>query len=128
MSGARRRIILVEDDPGVQRAIARLLAIAGFEPLLYGSAEELLGAAPLPAADCMVVDIQLPGENGLAMVDRLAAAGLVPPVIFVTAADDPEFREAAARLGAAYLNKPFTAQSLLEMLRVVARARAPVSG
>ena len=117
----------MEDDPGVQRALARLLTLAGFQPRLYGCAEELL-AGPVPEAACMIVDIQLPGESGLALVERLLDAGPLPPVIFITASDDPEFREWAARLGAGFLNKPFHAAQLMEMLRVMSPPKVRVSG
>ena len=127
MTVVARAVILVEDDPGVQRALARLLTLAGFQPHLYGCAEELL-AGPLPDADCLIVDVQLPGESGLALVEGLLDAGPLPPVIFITASDDPEFREWAARLGAGFLNKPFHAAQLMEMLRVMSPPKVRVSG
>jgi len=127
VTAAARGVIVVEDDPGVQRALARLLTLAGFQPRLYGCAEELL-AGPVPEATCMIVDIQLPGENGLALVERLLDAGPLPPVIFITASDDPEFREWAARLGAGFLNQPFHAAQLMEMLRVMSPPKVRVSG
>jgi two-component system C4-dicarboxylate transport response regulator DctD len=113
MSG-RRHAIVVEDDASVQRALGRVLRIAGFEPLAFDSAEHLLRAGELPDAAFMVVDIQLPGVSGLVLVERLAATRPLPPVIFITASDDPELHEGALRLGGWFLAKPFAPEALLD--------------
>jgi FixJ family two-component response regulator len=118
-------VIMVEDDEGVQRAIARLLRLAGFEPRPYGSAESLLGeAAAVGSAACLLVDVQLPGLSGLALVEKLAEGAALPPVAFITASDDPSLRAHALRLGGAFLGKPFSAVQLLETVRGLTRAAA----
>jgi FixJ family two-component response regulator len=111
-----RQIVLVEDHAGVRLAIDRLLQAAGFEVASFASAEELLSSAAAQAAACFVLDIQLPGLSGFDLSDRLRFSG-EPPVIFITAFDDPASRAHAERLGAtAYLPKPFLGHSLLAAL------------
>jgi FixJ family two-component response regulator len=125
ISGERVAIV-VEDDASVQRALGRVLRIAGFEPLAFDSAEHLLRAGELPDAAFMVVDIQLPGLSGLVLVERLAATRPLPPVIFITASDDPELREGALRLGGTFLAKPFAATAFMDAIHRAGSARATV--
>jgi FixJ family two-component response regulator len=123
-----RLAIVVEDDASVQRALGRVLRIAGFEPLAFDSAEHLLRAGELPDAAFMVVDIQLPGVSGLVLVERLGATRALPPVIFITASDDPELREGALRLGGTFLAKPFPAKALMDTIHRACSARPTVPG
>ena len=115
-------MIVVDDDAGVQRAMGRVLRLGGFDPRPHGSAEALLAAATsVAAAACLVVDIQLPGLSGLTLVEKLAECAALPPVVFITASDDPALREHALRLGGAFLAKPFSATQLLEAVRGLQR-------
>ncbi len=66
---------------------------------------------------CLIIDLQLPGLNGFGLRERLAAAGPLPPVIFISAFDEPETRVQAAELGAQFLTKPFSGRALLEAIR-----------
>jgi FixJ family two-component response regulator len=118
-------IVVVEDDAGLRQAIERVLKAAGYRPSTFGSAESAL-ASGLGAADsCMVLDVRLPGLSGFDLRDRWAAAGVVAPVIFITAHDEPASRRRAAACHAAYMPKPFEGQELLE---AVSRAlSAPAS-
>ena len=58
-------IVVVEDDAGMSKAIVRLLRAAGFQPVSFASAEELLQTAAVDSAACLVLDIHLPGLSGL---------------------------------------------------------------
>ena len=110
--------LVVEDDPGVQRAMGRILDLGGYDPRLYGSAEELLGlGAGVAAAALLIVDVQLPRMNGLALVEQLRQRQALPPVIFVSASDDPQLPAQAASLGATLLQKPFSGRALLDTAR-----------
>ena len=72
MQACRANVIIVEDDMGVSRAVARLLNIAGFRSSSFNSAEGLLQSDSAPAADCFVFDIHLPGLTGVdAAIDAL---------------------------------------------------------
>jgi FixJ family two-component response regulator len=111
-------VVIVEDDASVCQAIERLLRLGGFKPKTYPSAETLLANGDLGKVGCLVVDVQLPGMSGFALHERLAARGMLPPVIFITAFDVPEARAKAAQAGAAaLLAKPFTGRSLLNTIR-----------
>jgi FixJ family two-component response regulator len=81
---------------------------------MFASAEAALEAGVAPAADCLVLDIHLPGMSGFELYERLAPDGEELPAIFITAHDEPSFRERAAKLGASrYHPKPFSGRTLL---------------
>lgn len=115
MPACRANVIIVEDDLGLNRAVARLLNIAGFRSCSFDSAEGLLESDSAPGADCFVFDIHLPGITGVELLDRLDEAGIHRPVIFITAHDDLHTRH-AARGGASYLTKPFSGQALIQAI------------
>jgi FixJ family two-component response regulator len=115
MQACRANVIIVEDDMGLNRAVARLLTIAGFSSRSFDSAEGLLDSDSAPGADCFVFDIHLPGITGVELLDRLDQAGIHRPVIFITAHDDLHTRS-AARAGASYLTKPFSGQALIQAI------------
>ena len=113
------RILIVEDDALVADALARGLAAAGFTTERAASAEEAETTLAAHPFDLAVVDIGLPGVDGLALVRRLRAAGSELPVLILTARDALADRVDALDLGADdYLTKPF------ELPEVAARCRA----
>jgi FixJ family two-component response regulator len=113
-------ILLVEDDEGMRLAVERLLFARGYPVTAFASAEDLLGSAARRHARCLILDVRLPGISGPELRERLAAEGLDPPVIFMTAHDDPHTRaRAQATHPVAYLQKPFEGRQLIE---AVARA------
>src|SRR5258706_4940178 len=115
------RILIVEDDTLVADALARGLAAAGFSAERAGSAEEAEAAISARPFDLAVVDIGLPGVDGLTLVRRLRAAGSDLPILILTARDALADRVDALDLGADdYLTKPF------ELPEVAARCRALV--
>ncbi|QJR10827.1 Transcriptional regulatory protein TdiR [Usitatibacter rugosus] len=121
-------VIVVEDDASVSQALMRILRLAGLNPIVYSSAETLLDGDSDWDAACLIIDIQLPGLNGFALRDRLAAMRQLPPVIFMTAFDEPEARAQATSVGAfAFLSKPFSGRALLDLIeRAVAASRASI--
>jgi FixJ family two-component response regulator len=117
-------VVVVEDDDGMRKALARLLRAAGFQPLLFSSAEAFLGTEAADVAACLVLDIHLPGMSGLELGRKLAASGHVPPVIFITAQDDDASRDEARQLNClAYFRKPFEGAALLEVIRQALSSR-----
>ena len=119
-------VILVEDDASVSQALQRILRLAGLSPIHYESAEALLDARTGSDALCMIFDVQLPGLDGFALYSQLSRRGGLPPVIFMTAFDEPEVRELARSAGAAdFLAKPFSGHRLLETVRRVALPASP---
>jgi FixJ family two-component response regulator len=120
-------VVVVEDDPSLSQALARVLRVSGMIPVMFASAEELLEGDDHGGAMCMIIDVQLPGLNGFALRDRLFAAGGMPPVIFITAFDDSGTRALAERPGTfALLVKPFSGQTLMKTLRRLSESQGPV--
>lgn len=99
----------------MSKAIERILRTGGFRPILFASAEAALSSGVAPAADCLVLDIQLPGMSGFDLYSQVAPVGEQPPAIFITAHDEPAVREKAERLGAkSFHPKPFSGRALLD--------------
>ncbi|TPE46945.1 response regulator transcription factor [Amaricoccus solimangrovi] len=119
MSAEAPVVHLVDDDPSVLRALRRLLAAAGHASETYRSAEEFL-ARPLPEAPgCVVVDLGLPGADGLELQDRLAGRGTAPPVIFLTGRGDLATGVRAMKGGAVdFLTKPVEPGALIGAIAV----------
>ena len=115
MTKVKHTVIIVDDDASMNVAIKRVLNAAGFDAETFASGEELLRAGVAPTTACLVIDLRLPGRSGFDLVERLAERRSFVPVVFVTAYDEPENREQAAKVGAvAYLPKPFEGKSLIE--------------
>jgi FixJ family two-component response regulator len=108
-------VAVVDDDASVRRALTRLLQSADLRVLTYASATEFLESGTSSAPDCLILDIHLGGMSGLELLSRLRELGHDLPVLIITAHDDAQAREAAARGGCAvYLRKPLDAKVLLE--------------
>jgi FixJ family two-component response regulator len=110
-------IIIVDDDPSMGLAVARLLVAAGWAVRIFQSAEALLQHEALTNAGCLILDINLPGMSGIDLQAHLANTGIHLPVIFITGHDLPVFREKAESAGACYLPKPFPSSQLIESVR-----------
>ena len=104
-------IAIVDDDECVCRALKRLVASLGMKAETFPSGREfidLIEAMPSYPASCAVLDVQMPGLNGLEVQERLLAMGRSLPIVFITAHDDPAVRARALAAGAvAFLRKPF---------------------
>ena len=110
-------VIVVDDNPGVLKSVARLLAHHGIDSRTFASAEALLESDSVQTATCLLLDIHLGGISGIELQRRLAASGLKRPVIFMTANDDEGMRSEAMDLGCiAYLSKPFQRDVLLNAI------------
>jgi FixJ family two-component response regulator len=110
-----RGVVVVEDDAGLRTALEKVLSAGGHSPRMFESAEALLASGVAAGAGCLVLDIRLPGMSGVELYRELAARGDAPPVIFMTAYDDPAVRLETERLGAAaYLVKPFRGRELVD--------------
>jgi FixJ family two-component response regulator len=121
-------VAVVDDDPGMRKAMATLLSALGYCTELFSSGKAFLDAAAASEATCLVVDIQLGDISGLEMARQLVASGCEFPIIFVTACDDEMIHSQAMKFGCvAYLRKPFSADLLVEAI-VKAIARIPAGG
>jgi FixJ family two-component response regulator len=109
----------------MRRGMKRLLREHGYNATLFDSANALLSQSDFGRAFCVILDINLNGESGIALRRRLADRGVKLPVIYVTGDDSEANRAAAIESGCiAYVAKPFVAQSLIEP---VARAYAAIT-
>lgn len=108
------RIAIVDDDPWVRRSLDRLMRSAGFKTECFGSAEEFLESTD-DFLGCVILDLKLPGMNGLELQRRLADEDRKIPIVFVSAHDDRASKSQALKAGAtAFLNKPFGDETLLD--------------
>lgn len=106
---------IVDDDASLRAALARALRVNGIRVETFGSAEEYLEREVADEPDCIVLDIHLGGLSGFDLQDLLAAAGVSPRIIFITAHDDMLATRTDAACG--YLRKPFETNALLALLR-----------
>ena len=112
-----RTVYVVDDDAPLRRALRRWLQSVGFTVETFASAEDFLARDDAPPPDCLVLDIRLGGLSGFELTDRLRAAGLSIPTVFITGHDDASTREQARKVGAAgYVRKPFEEASLLSAI------------
>jgi FixJ family two-component response regulator len=107
MAGASSWVAIVDDDPSILKALARLLRTRGFHAKTFLSARELLAALPDNSPQCLIVDLQMPEISGLELYQCLTLKGIDVPTIIVTAHDDDQMRQRCKAAGAvAYLLKP----------------------
>jgi FixJ family two-component response regulator len=113
------RVDVVDDDAPVVRALSRLLRSWGMQVRTFTSGEAFLAAAShVPVADCLVLDVQMPGLNGLEVQRRLNATGLNLPIIFITGHEVEGTEERAMQAGAfGFLRKPFSDDLMVAMIR-----------
>src|SRR5207248_10599665 len=121
-------VLLVEDDPAVRGAVERALRHAGHQPALAADGIRALEQATAVPYDAVVLDLGLPGLDGLEVCRRLRAAGNPVPVLMLTARAAVAERVSGLDAGADdYLVKPFALDELLARLRALER-RAPSGG
>jgi FixJ family two-component response regulator len=111
-------VFVVDDDAGVRAAIQGLLKSAKLRCASFATAEEFLGNKPPDGPSCLVLDVSLPGVNGLDLQRELADAGVRIPIIFITGHGDIPMTVKAMKSGAVeFLTKPFQDQDLLDAIR-----------
>jgi FixJ family two-component response regulator len=111
-------VMVVDDDAGVRNAMRTLLKSVGIQSTLYSSAQEFLAAYQPAQPGCLVLDIRMPGMNGLELQQALNLSGAVIPVIFMSGhADIPMAVEAMQHGAFDFLQKPFRDQDLLDRIQ-----------
>jgi FixJ family two-component response regulator len=123
-------IVIVDDDESVCRAVRRLIRSVAMDAETFSSGQtflDLLEAMPSFQPDCVILDVQMPGVNGLDVQEQLARSGKKVPVVFITAHDEVGAREKALSAGAlAFLRKPFNDELLIKTMReALKRAKGP---
>jgi FixJ family two-component response regulator len=111
-------VFVVDDDAGMRASIEGLLKSAGLRSECFGAAEEFLRCNRPDVPSCLVLDIGLPGINGLEFQHKLADAGVQIPIIFITGHGDIPMTVKAMKSGAVeFLTKPFHDQDLLDAIQ-----------
>ena len=114
MNDARATVCVVDDDASVREALANLLESVGFETQLFSSTEQFRRRTRPEGPACLVLDVRLPGANGLDFQDTLKKAGISIPIVFITAHGTVPMASRALRAGAVeFLMKPFQKNELL---------------
>jgi FixJ family two-component response regulator len=109
-------ISVVDDDESVRESLAGLMRVVGFAVAEFPSAEEFLHSTQLGGTACLILDVQMPGMNGLELQRHLAATQVKIPIIFITAhTGDDGVHSAALDGGAtAFLSKPLSEETVLD--------------
>ena len=111
-------VSIVDDDVSVRRSTRRLLHSAGLRVEAFASAEEFLMSGRAEETACLVLDLRMPGMNGLQLQRRLAEDSNPVPIVFVTAHSSPEEERQALQTGAIqFLQKPISKDVLLLAIR-----------
>jgi FixJ family two-component response regulator len=111
-------VYVVDDDPSVSRALARLFRVAGFRLVSFATAQEFLNHTNFESPSCLVLDVQLPDLTGLDLQEELKDRGWTLPIVFITGHGDVPMAVEAMRAGAVhFLPKPCDNRQLLAAIR-----------
>jgi FixJ family two-component response regulator len=126
MSNATPIVFVVDDDISVRESLELLIRCAGWQPETFASAQEFLARPRLLVPSCLVLDVTLPGLNGLDLQKRIAVDRIDMPIIFITGYGDVPTTVQAMKAGAVeFLTKPFGDDVLLSAIRhAIDRSRA----
>tara|TARA_R110002020_G_scaffold15555_24_gene55326 strand:+ start:11655 stop:12287 length:633 start_codon:yes stop_codon:yes gene_type:complete len=124
MTEAAPLVVVVDDDPGMREAIADLVRSIGMEVATHAGVDALFETG-LDGANCLVLDVRLPGQSGLELQDRLHRMGIVVPIVFVTGFGDIPMGVRAMKGGAVdFLTKPFRNQEFIDAVNEALRKDA----
>jgi two-component system OmpR family response regulator len=122
MATSGARILMVDDDPGIRDVVSDFLGKHGYKVSTAADAREMEQVLERGPVDLIVLDIMLPGEDGLAVCRRIASAETGPPIIMLSAMGEDTDRIVGLELGADdYLAKPCNPRELLARIRAVLR-------
>jgi len=122
---AARKILIVEDDPAIRRGLADALRFTGYEPLEAGTFEDAMQSAVRSPCDLMLLDLVLPGGDGLTVLAEARMARPTLPVIIVTSRGQEDERVEGLNLGADdYVVKPYSVKEMLARIEAVLRRSA----
>ena len=126
MAELKKRILVVDDDPRLRELVVRYLGEQGFEARAVPDATGMDRQLARERYDLIVLDLMLPGEDGLAICRRLRAQGAAPAIVMLTAKGDDVDRIVGLEMGADdYLPKPFNPRELVARVNAVLRRRQP---
>jgi FixJ family two-component response regulator len=118
MSPLSETVLVVDDDAAVRAALKFALEVEGFRVRLYDGPEAVLADANLPVRGCLIVDYQMPGIDGIELVDRLRKRNVALPAILISERVSKPLQRLAERSGLArVLEKPLSDEALVESIR-----------
>ena len=110
-------IAIVDDDEALREALGSVMKAAGFKIDTFATAEAFLDSDHRANTACLILDVRLPGMNGIELQRSLADSGSQIPIVFVTAHGDASVRDLVIKAGAAgFLNKPVRSDALLKAI------------
>jgi len=129
MAPATPIVFVVDDDVSVRESLELLIRCEGWRPAIFASAQEFLARPPATVPSCLVLDVSLPGLNGLELQKLVAADRREMPIIFITGYGDVPMTVQAMKAGAVeFLTKPFKNEMLLKAVRqALERSRAALA-
>ena len=117
-------ISIIDDNDSVRESLQRLMRSVGFPVNVFASAEEFLDSDHLRNTDCLILDVRLPGMNGLELQRHLETSHFEIPIIFITSYEDDEVRARALNAGALdYFLKPFNDEDLLDAIDTALKSK-----
>ncbi len=118
MKSAAIFIAVVDDEASVRTMLGRLLRLADYEVVGFGSGDDFIASLSKRQPDCVILDVHMPGLTGFDVQSRLCAAHVDIPVVFITASDDLSLDAKVQQAGGVkLLRKPFSNDELLEAVR-----------
>lgn len=115
MIPAKSLVFVIDDDPSVRKGLARLLRSAGYEHEIFESASDFLARPQHSGSSCVIVDVQMPGLNGMEFQQTLIRQRREEQLVFITGHGDIPMCAQAMKAGAVdFLRKPFRDDELLE--------------
>jgi two-component system, LuxR family, response regulator FixJ len=115
-------IAIVDDDQSFREALQSLLTLIGFRTAIFASARAFLDSTQFPDVSCAILDISMPGMDGLELQQHLVATHPIP-IVFITDLRDAKTRDQAVAAGAiGFLNKPVSEETLIDALNSAFRA------
>lgn len=111
-------VFLVDDDPSVRKSLSRLISSAGYPVEAFSSAREFLNRNPSDDSGCLLLDIRMPGINGIELQEELVLSRKPMPIIFMSAHASVPISVRAMKGGAVdFLTKPFSADELVSAIK-----------
>jgi two-component system, OmpR family, response regulator len=129
MTEPEARLLVVEDEPNILELLSASLRYAGFDVATAGSGGEALDRVREIRPDLLVLDVLMPGIDGLSVLRQLRRHGIDVPVLFLTARDATEDRITGLTLGADdYVTKPFSLEEVIARIRAILRRTRRLRG
>jgi two-component system response regulator FixJ len=126
MTSSEGTVYVVDDDTAVRESLEALLSSVGFETVLFGDAADFLQRFEPSGAACILLDVRMPGMDGLTLLERLGDNRKGIPVVIMTGHADVPMAVRAIRGGAAdFVEKPFSSTRLLESIQSAITRSAP---